>query len=161
VTAKVMEDFPEPSEGQHIARVREPRGTNIHLVETADHCEVLCRLPAKFQKKVWIARGNYVIIALLSDGDANGKAQGEICHILYTRQITHLKRAGLWPGSFVDGGNAGNEEEEEEKYDEERRKKAEGSGNGLTWNMVDDDMHFSNPNRRDFGNVDDSDSDDE
>lgn len=44
----------------------------IVQVETADQRQLLCLLPARFHKKLWIRRGSFVIIR---EGNAEGEAK--------------------------------------------------------------------------------------
>ena len=58
-------------------------------------------LPTKFNKLIWMKRGDYVIISG-SEGQfttASGKQNGVeamIQHILMKDQINHIKKEGLW-----------------------------------------------------------------
>jgi hypothetical protein len=57
---KVFEEtIVRPEEGQEIAAVLENRG-NRHLVERPCGTTVLCSLPRKFDKLIWIKKGRYV-----------------------------------------------------------------------------------------------------
>jgi hypothetical protein len=47
-------------------------------------------LPAKFNKKLWVKRGGFLIVAL---GDAGGtqSVKGTIVHVLYEDDVRRLK----------------------------------------------------------------------
>ena len=55
-----------------------------------------CLLPAKFSKRFWIKRGNFVVIefTVANDGTSEGKSRGTITHILYPDQLKRLRREG-------------------------------------------------------------------
>lgn len=108
VTHDVLEGLPEPDEAhqQLIARVVEPRGSNMFKVETASGDSGLCLLPTKFRKLVWIKRGDYVIASRAegdydtAEGSGKGKVNFVIDHILFPKQIAHLQQRGKWPKEF-------------------------------------------------------------
>jgi probable RNA-binding protein EIF1AD len=56
----------------------------------------LCLLPAKFHKKLWIKKGNYLIVT--EDGaEADGRVTGEILAVLFGDHVKQLKRMpGVW-----------------------------------------------------------------
>lgn len=62
----------------------------------------LSLLPTKFNKLIWIKRGDYVIVSesegqfTTSSGKQNG-VSSLIQHILRKEQISHIKKEGLWP----------------------------------------------------------------
>lgn len=100
VTREVLEDFPEPIKDQFIVRIFGPRGNNLHEVERVDGTRFLCSMPTKFRKNVWIKRGGFVIVEPIEEGD---KVKAEIVHILFSEQIRHLQKQGLWPKEFIEG----------------------------------------------------------
>lgn len=50
-------ECPEPKEGEKIAKVVQPMGSNQVQVERQDGTITLCLLPAKFRKQFWLKRG--------------------------------------------------------------------------------------------------------
>ena len=120
----------------------------------------LALLPTKFNKLIWMKRGDYVIVTE-SEGQfttASGKQNGVsslIEHILMKDQIHHIKKEGLWPKEWEESESVAVEkvEEEEEQDDGEKEESDED----------DSDSDFSlegNPNRRRFY-VESDDDDDE
>lgn len=106
-----MLSAPELQEGQAIARVVKLHGSNIVEVETPkvtekglssdedDLEECLCLLPAKFSKRFWVKRGNFVVIefTVAKDHSTGGKIKGTITHILYPDHVKELKKdRSLW-----------------------------------------------------------------
>ena len=64
--------------------------------ETADGRDLLCFLPAKFNKKLWIKRGGYIIV---EEGDAGveDKVTATIVKVLYEPDVKALKKlSGVW-----------------------------------------------------------------
>lgn len=117
----------------------------------------LALLPTKFNKLIWMKRGDYVIVTE-SEGQfttASGKQNGVsslIQHILMKDQIHHIKKEGLWPKEWKESENGAGEkaEEVEEKVNEEDSEEE------------DSESDFSleeNPNRRRFYVESDDDSD--
>ena len=64
--------------------------------ETADGRDLLCFLPAKFNKKLWIKRGGFVVVEE-GDTDTNDKVTATIVKVLYEQDVKALKKlAGVW-----------------------------------------------------------------
>ena len=64
--------------------------------ETADGRDLLCFLPAKFNKKLWIKRGGYIIVEE-GDLDAADKVTAVITKVLYEDDVKALKKLpGVW-----------------------------------------------------------------
>lgn len=58
--------------------------------------QTLCVLPAKFNKKLWIKRGGYLIIEH-GDVDPAQSVTGTITAVLYEQDIRNLKsQPGVW-----------------------------------------------------------------
>ena len=69
-------------------------------VQFPDGRRTLCLLPAKFHKKVWIKRGNYLIIESMT-AEVEAAVTGQIIHVLYADHVKQLKKsAGVWPVEF-------------------------------------------------------------
>lgn len=121
----------------------------------------LALLPTKFNKLIWMKRGDYVIVTE-SEGQfttASGKQNGVsslIEHILMKDQIHHIKKEGLWPKEWEESESVAVEKVEEEEEEQEDGEKEESD-------EEDSDSDFSlegNPNRRRFY-VESDDDDDE
>jgi hypothetical protein len=54
-----LHDYPVPEGEQEIVRVTEMRGSNIVEVVRPSGEKILCLMPAKFKKTLWIKRGTY------------------------------------------------------------------------------------------------------
>ncbi|KAL2918908.1 putative RNA-binding protein eif1ad [Polyrhizophydium stewartii] len=127
-----LETQPEPSGAQRVAKVLEVRGGGLYVVaaapqaasaqavdasvadesllgtpcsEVAGALQVLVVLPAKFQKLIWVKKGNFVIVD--PTPASKTKVKGEIAHILFPENIKHIKAEGLWPSVFDDDGSTG------------------------------------------------------
>jgi hypothetical protein len=57
VVAGSLHDYPVPEGEQEIVRVTEMRGSNIVEVVRPSGEKILCLMPAKFKKTLWIKRG--------------------------------------------------------------------------------------------------------
>jgi translation initiation factor IF-1 len=58
--------------------------------------QTLCVLPNKFNKKLWIKRGGYLIVQH-GDVDPQHSVTGTITSVLYEQDIRHLKSLkGVW-----------------------------------------------------------------
>ena len=121
----------------------------------------LALLPTKFNKLIWMKRGDYVIVTE-SEGQfttASGKQNGVsslIEHILMKDQIHHIKKEGLWPKEWEESESVAVEKVEEEEEEQDDGEKEESDED-------DSDSNFSlegNPNRRRFY-VESDDEDDE
>lgn len=119
----------------------------------------LALLPTKFNKLIWMKRGDYVIVTE-SEGQfttASGKQNGVsslIEHILMKDQIHHIKKEGLWPKEWEESESVAVEKVEEEEQDDGEKEESDED---------DSDSDFSlegNPNRRRFY-VESDDEDDE
>ena len=68
----------------------------IVQAETADGRDLLCFLPAKFNKKLWIKRGGYIIVEE-GDADVQDKVTATIVKVLYEQDVKALKKiSGVW-----------------------------------------------------------------
>ncbi len=74
--------------------------SNSHAlqVETADGRQTLSMLPQKFNKKLWVKRGGFVLVEEGGpEAEAAGKVTCSIVQVLYEDQVKALKRMqGAW-----------------------------------------------------------------
>lgn len=157
LTDAVLHDLPEPKEDEKIARVVATRGGNqFDICVANDDTVYLAILPTKFHKLVWVKRGDYVLVQVGDEVDADeGKAKGDnhhedgggirhmISHILYKDQVKHLKSKGLWPDDDPEfsKGTGAQEDEENENVEED---------DGIVYQDYDDEADddlFVNTNR--------------
>merc|ERR1711934_337217 len=98
-----MQEVPEMDVNHSVARVVKLHGTNIVQVEAPGPGpsgeldaleECLCLLPAKFSKRFWVKRGNFVVIefTVAKDHSSSNKIKGTITHILYPDQVKKLRK---------------------------------------------------------------------
>lgn len=94
-------DYVEPpQDGQEIVKALGSRGSNLIEVELASGEQTLCLLPAKFNKKLWVKRGGFLIVAL-GDVAATESVSGTIVHVLYEADVRRLKAMpSVWPPAF-------------------------------------------------------------
>jgi len=135
VKNNVLNTLPTPTENQTIVQVTELKGGNICEVVSPTGTKMLARVPAKFNKVIWIGRGDYLIVEPQEDVKMQrGEVKLRIIHILYKDQIQHLKSINLWPSAFTV---------------HEKPKESKLSDFGLTKSGSDDDESdelFVNPN---------------
>eukprot|EP00743_Colponemidia_sp_Colp-15_P007390 GILK01007983.1.p1 GENE.GILK01007983.1~~GILK01007983.1.p1 ORF type:complete len:146 (-),score=30.42 GILK01007983.1:126-563(-) len=98
VTRQALTSFPEPQDGELIVKVAALRGGNIVDIETQDGIAALARMPSKFNKLIWIKRGDFLIVSM--EASATGPSY-EVVHILQKPQVKHLQKNGLWPVAFT------------------------------------------------------------
>eukprot|EP01121_Diplochlamys_sp_Union-15-3_P013912 TRINITY_DN4385_c0_g1_i3.p1 TRINITY_DN4385_c0_g1~~TRINITY_DN4385_c0_g1_i3.p1 ORF type:complete len:113 (-),score=7.98 TRINITY_DN4385_c0_g1_i3:218-556(-) len=96
VTQTVLTSFPEPEKNQKIVQVLALKGSNICEVEYPTGEKHLYRFPSKFNKRIWIKRGDYLIVQPYEDFTHSKKIRGDITNVLYDKQIKHLKNRMLW-----------------------------------------------------------------
>jgi probable RNA-binding protein EIF1AD len=65
-------------------------------VEFPDGRTTLCLLPAKFHKKLWIKKGNYLIVEDSPEA-TDSRVTGQILAVLFVDHVKQLKRMqGIW-----------------------------------------------------------------
>lgn len=65
-----------------------------------DGRRTLVLLPARFHKKLWIKRGNYLIVEESCEG-GDAAVTGQIVHVLFADDVKQLKKVpGVWPSEF-------------------------------------------------------------
>lgn len=70
-------------------------------MELASGEQTLCLLPAKFNKKLWVKRGGFLIVAL-GNVDATESVTGTIIHVLYEADVRRLKAMpSVWYAPFT------------------------------------------------------------
>lgn len=93
------------NDSQRVARSLILRGGNLVDVELADGSGMLCEIPSRFSKTIWIKRGDYLIIEVYGEtktpsGKKEAKVQATIVHVLQLDDIKQLKKDGDWPAEF-------------------------------------------------------------
>lgn len=84
-----------PALGQHLVRAIGSRGSNLIEVEYPDGRSTLCLLPAKFHKKLWIKKGNYLYIEDVKESDS--RVTGQIVRVLFEDDVKALRKIdGIW-----------------------------------------------------------------
>ena len=117
----LFDDCPEPTENQSIVRVVATRGTNqIEIEFPVTKEKMLVVLPTKFNKLLWVKKGDYVIISQDLSEQNKGKIKGFVDHILLAHHIKTLKKQGLWPAEFETAASeeaTPTEENQEEEFE--------------------------------------------
>lgn len=98
VMESVLTEFPLPNydAGQRIGRLEGSQGGNLFAASVPNHGvetgleKITCRLPSRFLNKIWVKRGDFVIV----------DTEDTIVSVLYPKQIAHIRSEHLWPSVF-------------------------------------------------------------
>jgi Translation initiation factor 1A / IF-1 len=78
--------------------------SSLTQVQFPDGKRTLCLIPARFHKKLWIKRGNYLIVENVEEADA--AVTGQIINVLFTDHVKQLKKLeGVWPTEFAESNS--------------------------------------------------------
>ncbi|KAG2440229.1 hypothetical protein HXX76_004341 [Chlamydomonas incerta] len=120
-------DVQPPGPGQAIVRALGSRGSNVIEVEFPDGRQTLVLMPAKFNKKLWVKRGGFVMVEDSAQAEADTKVTGTIVSVLYDDQIKQLqKMGGVWPKEFAGKDGKGSLEDMMPPSDSEESDQGEG-----------------------------------
>lgn len=139
-------DFPSPIANQQFARVIKSHGNNLHEVEPAEPIAVsapedgrsptpppahtfLVSMPLRFRKSVYVLRGTFVIIEMITD---RYKVKAEIARVLLPEHVRQFREDGIWPAKFED-------EQPQQKQPEPLVKKTRSSDRGNSDGDSDDE----------------------
>ncbi|CAI8607105.1 unnamed protein product [Vicia faba] len=95
-------------DGQCIMQVASLRGSNLIEVMDASGEKSLALFPAKFQKSMWIKRGNFVVVDESGKKEAlesGSKVGCIVSQVLFYHQLRALKKSAEWPEIFKDDLN--------------------------------------------------------
>lgn len=66
-------------------------------MEYPDGRSTLVLLPAKFHKKLWIKKGNFLFVEGIEDEGADARVTGQIVRVLFDEDVKQLKKMqGVW-----------------------------------------------------------------
>jgi len=161
VISEALDSFPTPEEGQVITRVISIRGSNILEIEYPSGVRQLCLMPAKFNKTIWVKRGNYVIVEPFIEQFKTVEAQASklkarIVTILLRDQVKYLQKIGLWPTEFNEANGTSIGVDALQAASDSGEQKGERDSDDEEEEELDE--YLINPNHR---VVEDSDSDSE
>mmetsp|Transcript_48186 Transcript_48186/g.92112 ORF Transcript_48186/g.92112 Transcript_48186/m.92112 type:complete len:155 (-) Transcript_48186:122-586(-) len=108
-----------PESNESILRATRLCGSNLLEAELPDGTTTLCRIPAKFNKTLWVKPGSFLLAQL---GDSDDKVNGEVTRVLYAEHVKlYKKEPGLWPVEFnaptIEEADMGNQEEQDSDDD--------------------------------------------
>eukprot|EP01059_Diplonema_ambulator_P030136 TRINITY_DN5049_c0_g1_i1.p1 TRINITY_DN5049_c0_g1~~TRINITY_DN5049_c0_g1_i1.p1 ORF type:complete len:189 (+),score=50.53 TRINITY_DN5049_c0_g1_i1:50-568(+) len=86
------------SDGEFVVRLLETRGNHYHVADQ-DGATMFVRLPAKFNKVVWVKRGDLLVV--VKENEEEDGVIGAITHRLSGKQVKQLVRDGLIPEAFL------------------------------------------------------------
>ena len=87
-------------DGESIVRLLELRGNHYRVVN-GEGAELLVRLPAKFNRVVWMKKDDLIVIAMENATEGDTGVVGLITHRLSAKQIKRLIKEGDMPESFI------------------------------------------------------------
>ncbi|KAL8539397.1 hypothetical protein ACS0TY_001137 [Phlomoides rotata] len=99
----VEEEMSTLQQGQSIMQVSDLRGSNLIEVMDAKGKDLIAIFPAKFQKSMWIKRGNFVVVDESGREEAvesGRKVAGIVTQVLYHDQLRVLQKSSEWPDVF-------------------------------------------------------------
>jgi len=101
-----MNSLPEPGQNQFLGKIVVGRGDSVfEFVKPSQGEALLCSLPRKYNKLVYLKPGSFVIVERTAgETKKDGKINYEVVQILMEKQIKHLKQKNLWPIDFEDSG---------------------------------------------------------
>jgi len=103
LTNATLNEFPFPTSEETICRVVRLLGNNTLEVLCPKGEKLIVSIPQKFNKVVWIGKGDYLIVDLVKNYSTSDKRHGLVHHVLYKEQIKHLQTISLWPPEFSEG----------------------------------------------------------
>ncbi len=167
LTDAVLHDFPEPQQDECIAKVVATRGSNqFDVLVAGNTSSTLAILPSKFNKLIWVKRGDFCIVKTGDDDDSDdedvsGGVRYLITHILYKEQIKHLKAKNLWPNDEQFETGEGGESLASRARSEKEAKGTSGDedeehDDGIVYDTGVDDEFFVNANRVNVMQIQDS-----
>ena len=74
-------------------------------VQLPDGSELLCDIPSRFSKKIWMKRGDYLIVenyqaTKTPAAKKESKIKAFVAHVLTLDAIKQLVKDGVWPAEF-------------------------------------------------------------
>eukprot|EP00996_Jenningsia_fusiforme_P003259 NODE_4060_length_869_cov_27.235366_g3713_i1.p1 GENE.NODE_4060_length_869_cov_27.235366_g3713_i1~~NODE_4060_length_869_cov_27.235366_g3713_i1.p1 ORF type:complete len:171 (+),score=33.43 NODE_4060_length_869_cov_27.235366_g3713_i1:157-669(+) len=85
-------------DSEEIALVGQCLSSGMFEVHSTDDKTFIAKLPHKFDKVVWIKRGDYVAIEAVDDVSRNTpKMRAMITHRLDEEDLKHLRQSDRWP----------------------------------------------------------------
>ncbi|CAI5987846.1 unnamed protein product [Closterium sp. NIES-65] len=105
VKASALGERVSVGEGEQILRVVAPCGSNLIELEDGSGTAMLCMLPAKFHRMLWLKRGSFVVadVSAAEEVDkAGGRVRGSITAVLFDHHIKELVASNQWPEAFAE-----------------------------------------------------------
>ncbi|KAI1630904.1 hypothetical protein F4809DRAFT_226471 [Biscogniauxia mediterranea] len=84
---------------QSLARVIKAEGNSLYSCALPDQRIVLAELATRFRNTIWIKRGGYVLVDLVSPKEQNNKVEGEIVNVV--REEKEWRKQSYWPKEFA------------------------------------------------------------
>lgn len=107
----LKDDYSVPTANQHIVKVLENRGNNLHTVQSPDGSTFLVSMPTKFRRTFYVRYGNFVLMEPIKEGV---KVKGEIVKILISEHVKYFKQENVWPKEFSSNDQQNSDDCEED-----------------------------------------------
>lgn len=135
--------LPVPTEKEKIVKVLEIRGSNQVNCQFPNGSEILCLMPNKFQKVIWISKGHYLIIkeAEVTSNTSGFQIKGIIVHILQDDAVKNLRKLKVFPKEFDEIKEVKKEEEHHEEQEEEEEEETQGNPNRVVFSEEESDQY--------------------
>lgn len=137
-------NFPVPKDKEKVVRVLEIRGSNQVLAQYPDKSEILCLMPNKFRKILWISKGHYLIIkeAEVTSNTSGYQIKGIIVHILMDDEVKNLKKINMFPKEFEEIKEQEQEKkEDDDESEEEEEEEAQSNPNRVVFSDEESDEY--------------------
>ncbi|XP_065183609.1 probable RNA-binding protein EIF1AD [Sycon ciliatum] len=97
VVRELVDHYFMPEADQEIVRAVCHRSNYLIDVKATTEEKYIVSIPSKFRKKIWIQRGQYLIVEPIAEGK---KVKAEVVHVLFPEHVQHLQENCLWPKVF-------------------------------------------------------------
>ncbi|KAI0889107.1 nucleic acid-binding protein [Annulohypoxylon maeteangense] len=86
------------TETQSLAKVIKAEGNSLYACSLPNQQTVLVELASRFRNTVWIRRGGYVLVQLISSEEEKGRVEGEIINVVGDEK--QWRKQTYWPKEF-------------------------------------------------------------
>jgi len=165
---KVLEafanEFPEPAEGECVARIVSSQGGENFIVElppteagsmaasAAGLPQTIARMPSRFRNLIYVRTGNLLIVRATSEfTGGNTRVTHAISHVLAEPHAKHLASRGLLPEIFLTPGLRAASEKVSLAGQGQKFLASSGAASGTAADDEEDDLDTMlgvNPNQR-------------
>ncbi|KAH8681187.1 hypothetical protein BX600DRAFT_14433 [Xylariales sp. PMI_506] len=99
------------SETQSLARVIKAEGNSLYSCSLPSNRTVIVELADRFRNTIWIKRGGYVLVDLVTSEETKGRVEGQIVNVV--REEKEWRKQKYWPQEFKKATYDDEEDDEE------------------------------------------------